>query len=399
MSERDSPFRTELERFVFEPKRKLVHEARSPNVPIRETLIPAGVLLLRVELEGELPNDLVLEEDFKKTVKTASQTSVRVALSASAIEMSFHPGLQIDVTLYGVASLEGITLVFGEPEPRIDMRDIGLGIDPRGKIRERLMEDYGNALRASAFAQRGYDWTRDPHLFDNIARFYQSVSDPSTPRGPFVANLQLDSLTVGAELLRELRSGDEKTFVSMVPGSPITLKVNFQASLGDLIDAFKASPQALADTVVLKSIGVQCSLYVHHEGELLGRIERLEVARDGRVFIHDFTIMQAKAAGAERKINAGAVTLAVFLTLLAGVAELAGSIVKQDYAELSPIVTHGDRLLARSLHWRPNYVSGAIKGKLEPKLTEEIRQVLRENLRAIPGVDLAKVFDLPKDLK
>src|SRR5215208_4256275 len=83
MSGPDSPFRTELEQAIFEPKRKLVHEARTPNFPLREELMPAGVRLLGLDLVGRLPRDLILADDLKKTAKTTSETSVTLNLSTS----------------------------------------------------------------------------------------------------------------------------------------------------------------------------------------------------------------------------------------------------------------------------------------------------------------------------
>jgi hypothetical protein len=44
-------------------------------------------------------------------------------------------------------------------------------------------------------------------------------------------------------------------------------------------------------------------------------------------------------------------------------------------------------------------VLSEIKRILEPQLTQKIRQVILENLRAVPGVDLSKVFELCKTLK
>ena len=44
-------------------------------------------------------------------------------------------------------------------------------------------------------------------------------------------------------------------------------------------------------------------------------------------------------------------------------------------------------------------MSNLIVKILEPKLTEKIREIMRANLRAIPGIDLTTVFDLPKELK
>lgn len=408
MSEHKSPFFTELEQAIFEPRRKLVHEARSPNVPIRERLLPVGVRLLGLDLSGKLPANLILTDDFKKTAKTASRTFVEMSLNTSAIRMSLRPGINIDVTFLGEASLEAIALVFGESEPLIELQDVGFGIDPRGAIRGSLMKDYSAAIRSSAFAQRGYDWTRDPRLFDNLTRFYQSVSDPFAPRGPFVANLLLDSLTVRAMALRQLRGGEEGMFASLAPGSSITVTINFQSFLGDLIDGSKASKQALANLVILNSIKVQCSLSLFYESQEIGRIESLEIARDGRVFIHDFTIVHSKVAAVEHTINAGAMTLVAFWNLLIEGLKLAPIATSQ--ANTAALTLHGDavnRALSESLasvvagaaNAQPNIILGEIKKVLEPKLTEEIRQLIRDSLRAIPGVDLITIFDLPKHLK
>src|SRR5215208_607284 len=322
--------------------------------------------------------------------------------------MFLQPGIIIDVSLLGVASLNNIWLVFGESEPRIELRDVGFGADPSDQIREKLMEDYGEAIRASVFARSQYDWTRDPRLFDNLTQFYQSVSDPFTPRGPFVANLKLDSLSLHAMAVREVRAGEEGAFISIVPRSSIDVTVNFQAYLDNLIDASKVSQQALADTVILNSIEIRCPLRLFHEGQQIGRIESLEIARDGQVFIRDFAIVHPKAAAAEMVINAGFVTLAVFWTLLREGLKLASLATSQ--TDPAALALHGGAVnqalreslgtvLSAARDAEPDIVSNQIIKILEPVLTEKIVEVMRANLRAIPGVDLTRVFDLPNKLK
>ena len=56
-------------------------------------------------------------------------------------------------------------------------------------------------------------------------------------------------------------------------------------------------------------------------------------------------------------------------------------------------------VLAKTRDANPDLVSNLIVKILEPKLTEKIREIMRANLRAIPGIDLTTVFDLPKELK
>jgi hypothetical protein len=410
MSERDSPFKTELEQLVFEPKRKLVHEARRPQRSIRDQLTPHRLRLLSLELSGTLSDNLILASDLKKTVKTVSRTFVNVTLNTSQISMSLRPGLSIDVAVMGVASLEKVAWVFGEDEPRIDLRDVGFGKDPRGLILDQVMKEFGDAFRASAFARPGYDWTRDPRLFDNLSRFCQAVSDPFEPRGPFVAGLLLDSLKVTAMTLNQSRTppNDENIFASVDENSSIVVAVDFQAFMGDLIDGFKASGQVLADTVILNSIQIQCLLRLFVKCQEVGRIQSLDIARDGRVFIGKFVIVNPKAVAIENTINAGSVTLAFFVNLFSEGVKLMSIVTTQ--TDPAALALRGDAVnqaLTQSLGTvvggardaELDILSNQIKEILEPILTDKIRQVMRENLRAIPGVDLTAVFDLPKDLK
>jgi hypothetical protein len=407
MSELDASFRTELEQAIFEPKRELVHNARRPAEPIKEKLQPLGVRLLSFELVGKLPNNLILSDELEATVKTIAQTAVRVTLDLSAIEMSLNPEINIDISLLGEASFSSVRLLFGESEPRFELRDTGFGIDPRGVILDAIREKYGEAIRASAFARTGYDWTRDPRLFDNLTRFYNMVSNPLEPRSSFVENLLLESLTVSGMVLRTMRFGEETTFLSVAANSSIIVKVNFQAFLGGLIDAAKSNRQALVETLMLKSIEMQCSLGLTYEGQEIGSIESLEITTDGSVFIKRFWLTHPQAVTVERTVNAGFVTLDAFFKLLAESAKLLPLLRSQaDGAALALRSDEVNQVLAESLtnvasatNAKPYLVTNMIMSKLEPILTQKIRQLIQTNLRAIPGVDLSTIFKLPNTLK
>ena len=288
-----------------------MHEARGPApASIEKKLSPAGIRLLSLELIGELPRDLILSDNIKRTVKTTATTNVSLNLNLSEIRIALQPGIHIDTPI-GQARLDALGLVFGESYPRLVTKDVGSGLNIHGLIFKTLMEDYRGALRVSEFSRPRYDWSRDSQLFDNIYQFYEMVTDPKEPRSEFTKNLKLDTLKLHGTLLREVRAGEEGTFISMSPGSNIDVTINFQAYLDNLIDAFKVSRQALVDTVLLTNIEIECSLRLFHEGQEIGRIESMEITRDGLVLIRDFKIIHPKAAGLELMINAGSVAMAV----------------------------------------------------------------------------------------
>ena len=123
----------------------------APRRPIEKKLSPAGIRLLSLELIGELPRDLILSDNIKRTVETTATTNVSLNLNLSEIRIALQPGIHIDTPI-GQAQLDALGLVFGKSYPRLVTKDVGSGLNIHGLIFKTLMEAIGAPFASVSLA-------------------------------------------------------------------------------------------------------------------------------------------------------------------------------------------------------------------------------------------------------
>ena len=425
------PFSSDLDGFLLSPKLDSVHEAPFRlGRSVKELLMtPLQLRLEGVRLAGSLPPDFVLREmtveellglplaDVVVKTQPTFRTSVALLVSREFASVRFTPGILFDVKFaqlldvaelkdikvtLGVAELNEIKVTLGSDEIDVDVRDVSDPsllqplelLDVTEDVRSAVQALLGPALRSSPFSEPGYDPTRDPRLIDSCVTFYQALeTGPGLGRNPLVDITAIDSLSARFVLLRDFRQGDEDAELFQSGGSSLDVKLDLRTTLGALTDAVeRRSGQSFLEAVNLRSVRLNATILVAVKGQPVAFLDALRMDRKGQVFVENMTLLDTAKAVQEAE-KAGRFAFNLFVE---GLRALKTAREEPGLARSLglPLAAHAIAKAAQRTLERPTVIEAHIRSKIEKRLTDAVRQIIRENARAIPGVDLSELFDV-----
>jgi hypothetical protein len=397
MADEDAPFASELEALIAEPRRRLVGEARRPQTPIRERLIPVGLRLLQLAIHGTLPPNLVLTVVTEKTpdivVKTAARnltlpgnaTLASLVLSTSSATVSFSPGIVFTPGLSLDAALEQLSYTYGSEEPTIQLTDFGIGSENLEKIRNELKSVLDQALQGSPMRRGGYDPTRDPHFAATLGTFVGGLEGAGEggSSSALVQQMQLTKVSVDAVLLQGFVRSSEGGSLTVAPGSRISVSATIRARLTDVLSAAETkNPQQVVDSIALDFIELTIPMRLAVDGKDVARINSLRIEQSGKTTVTDLSLL-----GEAKSVDQLEVSLVAVFGFIAFLVTQERGVAGSDFGRSRAL-----KNTARLLEARPQMSSDEIRRRLEPLLSAAITQFIRENLRIVPGLDLSGLF-------
>lgn len=352
----------------------------APNAAAVGDQLPSNVDLRSARVSFTMPAKKKLAGSFAYSANTQHATTVTLSVSRGELRVSTSPSLFFDVQWPGQNmrfSSAGINFATGQPFANFHLAG-GLGsgfidVSERGATEVRSM--ITQAIAGTAMARPGYDPLSDRDLIGTMNRIKSNFDQLPTAGGNQVGTQDLTSPTIGATLAMKTPYFQEADGAGLkIPaGGVFDVSIQGNASLARLLQA--GNPQAAAMAAGIQSVSVSSeAIELVRNGKPIAKLQSLRVNRGGQVTLERFELLGGLGAGA------GVETL---LRLLVGVAAMAERGVPPEL---------GARATVASGRAEPELVRGVSRQMIEDGLSTAVRNLLRDNRGAVPGLDLALVF-------
>jgi len=331
---------------------------------------PGNPTLTSLTASATLPTGHILSSDSERTIRTLANTRVNARASRSRITLSFDPELVI--TRHGTldvdVNISQLYWDFGTQEIGISSTARGgvyllsyvtSGQSPGQAVLAQLNSAISSNVPSRVFA-RGYNPFTDQDLPGDLAHLAQSVTSVAagtSNAGPATSNVRLSAgFSSSAAISREF------------PGGTLTIPSGVQVELS--INAPGGIPQNVSDTQI-SSIDLS----------LRGQSARADV----QVLGEDITVL---------RISGG------HISFPNGEVSLNYSVITEGFESLFRLFAvaatiqqgQGHRIRDDALNSRQPQVRALINSRVRSALQPMIRQLILDNRRAVPGLDLSRVL-------
>jgi len=341
----------------------VVQGADRPPMVRRQTIaesLPEGVDLTRVFFSFELPEGTALSDDWNDTSTTAD-TTVEVAITPTALVVSFSPGLLVDMQFpLTNLTINSVTHTFASGATTADVSPSDAWF--AGDARSTMTGKVDAALRGTRMADAGYDPLTDPDPAETARAIGENLRTMASSGGggatPHMSNFRAGAdINVGTPIRV---AGDDGAALRI--GGSISVVAELEGGLDELADRPRISRLTITGHGIV----------VEKDGGDIVALERIVVARGGAVTVEQMRLMgaAAEAAGTESALR---------LLLVIGLLSMGDSSDRMALSQADP-------------NFDAEIVPGIARAQIQRALTEGIRSLIIAHANDIPGIDLADVF-------
>jgi hypothetical protein len=337
---------------------------------------PPAVDLSSVFVSFTLPGHRVL--NTKDSIQTRDPTTITITVTPGSLSVRAAPAIYIDAT-YPANNmlLYGATYNFASGGVAVDVSidQEGWGfLDYRNVVRDSVTDTITKGLAGTPAAARGYNPMADPNPLVTLqAVKTQFISLPSSPGAvPLMPN-ELGRAAAGgtfaSRTVIDQGSGDGSVHIDA--GGSVSISIQGDGSAGDIMAG--ATLQAQADAARIRSIQISSqAIQILKGGAPVARLDECTIERGGTV-----RIQRLKLLGSAQTAS----SVESLLRLLVGMAAAHGQGAPDQLA-----------FAIGASNSEATIVPGFTAAELERRLSDAVRQLVRDNATAIPGIDLMQVF-------
>lgn len=346
-----------------------------------ERALPQGVDLKSVRGSVTIPANRKLAGDWKAAVQTREATQVQIEVTHTGVRVSCSPAIFIDAQWpLQNAEFYGASVNFGG-KAHADVEDghgWGSGmISIKGKVAGEITSILDKGIAGSPLAQKGYDPTKDANLEGTLQSVQQHFSQGFAQQGGGaqgkapVDEAEMTNVSAGGTVT--LKAGGnfmkDGTGLAIDPGSDISLDAIGRGNVKDL-HAAGGKAQESADAARISALNIGATgMKVMAKGKPIAQISAMTIHPGGNV-----TIDQVELLGKAAEAKAGEAGLSLLVGLLA--------LYSHDPAANGALQNAQD----------PKLVDGVTKKLMEDQFTAQIRSMILQYRKAVPGMDIAKVL-------
>lgn len=381
-----SPLRPDLRGMGYAGGLAAVRPGQGPSEPDAgaddsvASRLPQGVDLQALRLGFTLPQGKVLQGSWQSEVRTSTDSRVTLEVTPTQLRVWCSPGIHIDA-LWPVQNmtLGGATYDFRTASTSVDVwlrRGLGEGfIDATDTARRSVTDLIAGGLRGTAAGRPGYNPLTDTDIMATLNAIASNFTSlPSAGGGGVTTN---DMLRASAGATLALRDGFRQdqggAGVEAAQGAIFNVSVAGDGSLGAIARGGDAAASARAAQIRSVSISSD-SLNVTKGGQAVIKLKRVRVDRGGQVSVEDLELL-----GSARRAS----DIESALRLLGGMLYYGAQGAPDQLAV---------NLAAR--HAQAEIVPGLTRSMVEEGLTAAVHKLLTENANAVPGLNLAEIFDV-----